>query len=80
MSTRAGFGLSASGGELALVTAKGGADVGITSSFLLPMIGSMTIITTFLSPYIIKLGWRITRSLSEKQAKKDAHADSEDSS
>jgi CPA2 family monovalent cation:H+ antiporter-2 len=80
VSTRAGFGLSASGGELALVTAKGGADVGITSSFLLPMIGSMTIITTFLSPYIIKLGWRITRSLSEKQAKKDAQADSEDSS
>ena len=59
---------------------EGGADVGITSSFLLPMIGSMTIITTFLSPYIIKLGWRITRSLSEKQAKKDAQADSEDSS
>lgn len=80
VSTRAGFGLSASGGELALVTAKGGADIGITSSFLLPMIGSMTIITTFLSPYIIKLGWRVTRSLSEKQAgKKDAKADPEGS-
>jgi monovalent cation:H+ antiporter-2, CPA2 family len=79
VSTRAGFGLSASGGELALVTAKGGADIGITSSFLLPMIGSMTIITTFLSPYVIKLGWRVTRSLSDKQtSKKDAKADSED--
>jgi CPA2 family monovalent cation:H+ antiporter-2 len=61
VSARAGFGLSASGGELALVTAKGGADVGATSAFLLPMIGAMTIITTFLSPYVIRLGWKLTR-------------------
>ncbi len=59
-SIRAGFGLSASGGELALVTAKGGADVGATSSFILPMVGAMTIITTFLSPYIIKYGWKVS--------------------
>jgi len=57
-SMRTGFGLSASGGELALVTAKGGADVGATSAFLLPMIGAMTIITTFISPYAIKFGWK----------------------
>lgn len=66
VSTRAGIGLSASGGELALVTAKGGADVGATSAFLLPMIGAMTIITTFLSPYVIKFGWRLTRGLEVK--------------
>jgi monovalent cation:H+ antiporter-2, CPA2 family len=57
-SARAGFGLSSSGGELALVAAKGGADVGVTSAFLLPMIGAMTIITTFISPYAIKFGWK----------------------
>lgn len=57
---RTGFGLSASGGELALVTAKGGADVGATSAHILPMVGAMTMITTFLSPYVIKLGWRIS--------------------
>jgi CPA2 family monovalent cation:H+ antiporter-2 len=57
-SARAGFGLSSSGGELALVAAKGGADVGVTSAFLLPMIGAMTIITTFISPYAIKYGWK----------------------
>lgn len=57
-SMRAGFGLSASGGELALVAAKGGADVGATSAFLLPMVGAMTIITTFISPYAIKFGWK----------------------
>ncbi len=55
---RAAFGLSASGGELALVTAKGGANVGATSPFILPMVGAMTIITTFLSPYVIRVGWR----------------------
>jgi K+:H+ antiporter len=57
--TQMGFGLSSSGGELALVVAKGGADVGATSSFVLPMIGAMTIITTFISPYAIKFGWKI---------------------
>ena len=59
-SMKAAFGLSSSGGELALVVAKGGVDTGLTSAFLLPMIGAMTIITTFISPYMIKLGWRDT--------------------
>ena len=71
VSARAGFGLSASGGELALVTAKGGADVGATSAFLLPMIGAMTIITTFLSPYVIKLGWRLTNPKETDQPQRD---------
>jgi len=58
-SMKASFGLSSSGGELALVVAKGGVDTGLTSAFLLPMIGTMTIITTFISPYMIKLGWKV---------------------
>ena len=62
-SLRTGFGLSSSGGELALVVAKGGVDVGITSSFLLPMVGSMTIITTFITPYMVKIGWKIADTL-----------------
>jgi CPA2 family monovalent cation:H+ antiporter-2 len=65
-SIRSAFGLSSSGGELALVVAKGGADVGgSTSSFLLPMVGTMTIITTFVTPYMIKFGWKIGNSISE---------------
>jgi len=59
-SLRTGFGLSSSGGELALVVAKGGVDVGATSSFILPMVGAMTIITTFITPYMIKIGWKVT--------------------
>jgi CPA2 family monovalent cation:H+ antiporter-2 len=58
-SIQTAFGSSASGGELALVVAKGGANVGATSAFVLPMVGTMTIITSFLSPYIVKFGWKI---------------------
>ena len=58
VAVRAAFGLSASGGELGLVVAKGGIDVGVASSFLLPMLGVITVFTTFLSPYVIKIGWR----------------------
>ncbi|HZA70600.1 MAG TPA: hypothetical protein VE548_12960 [Nitrososphaeraceae archaeon] len=68
-SLRAGIGLSSSGGKLALVVAKGGADVGITSSFLLPMVGAMIIITTFISPYIIKFGWRFAEGFVNKDKK-----------
>ena len=65
-SLRSAFGLSSSGGELALVVAKGGVDVGgFTSSFLLPMVGTMTIITTFITPYMIKFGWKIANAISE---------------
>ena len=56
---RTAFGLSSSGGELALVVAKGGNDVGVTSSIILPMVGTMTIITTFITPYLIKIGWKV---------------------
>lgn len=69
-SLKLGFGSASSGGELALVVAKGGADVGATSSFILPMVGTMTIITTFIAPYLIKMGWKIANSFSENIYKK----------
>jgi monovalent cation:H+ antiporter-2, CPA2 family len=62
-SLRTGFGLSSLGGELALVVAKGGVDVGVTSSFILPMVGSMTIVTTFITPYMVKIGWKVADAL-----------------
>jgi CPA2 family monovalent cation:H+ antiporter-2 len=75
-SARSAFGLSSSGGELALVAAKGGADVGVTSSFLLPMVGAMTIITTFISPYAIKFGWKLAeRWKPSGQDSSDASSD-----
>jgi monovalent cation:H+ antiporter-2, CPA2 family len=68
-SLRAGIGLSSSGDALALVVAKGGADVGVTSSFLLPMVGAMRIITTFISLYIIKFGWKFAENFVNKSKK-----------
>jgi K+:H+ antiporter len=65
-SMRSAFGLSSSGGELALVVAKGGVDTGVSSSFILPMVGSMTIITTFITPYMIKIGWKVADALSSR--------------
>jgi monovalent cation:H+ antiporter-2, CPA2 family len=74
-SMKAAFGLSSSGGELALVVAKGGVDTGLTSAFLLPMIGAMTIITTFISPYMIKLGWRVPDEVFSKNDEQDKGKD-----
>jgi CPA2 family monovalent cation:H+ antiporter-2 len=70
-SLRTGFGLSSSGGELALVAAKGGSDVAVTSSFLLPMVGTMTVITTFMTPYIIKFGWRVAETFRKESLGKE---------
>jgi CPA2 family monovalent cation:H+ antiporter-2 len=70
-SLRAGIGLSSSGGELVLVVAKGRSNVGVTCSFLLSMVGAMTIITTFISPYIIKFGWSFAERLINKEKKID---------
>jgi K+:H+ antiporter len=72
---RTGFGLSSSGGELALVVAKGGADSGVTSSFLLPMVGTMTVITTFITPYMIKVGWRFADIIISKHLSWSPYSD-----
>lgn len=69
-SLKTGIGMSSSGGEIALVAAKGGSDVGATSSLVLPMVGTMTVITTFLSPYVIKYGWRFTEYLAKRDLKR----------
>lgn len=61
--TRTALGLSSSGGEIALVVAKGGTDIGAANPIILPMVGTMTIITTFISPYVIKYGWKLTERL-----------------
>jgi monovalent cation:H+ antiporter-2, CPA2 family len=77
-SMKAAFGLSSSGGELALVVAKGGVDTGLTSAFLLPMIGAMTIITTFISPYMIKLGWKVPNKIFLKKENEGERGEGEE--
>ena len=61
---RTGLGLAASKGEMSLIIAKGGQDVGAISSSVLPILGVVTILTTFIAPYIIKFGNKIKVSES----------------
>ena len=51
--------MSSARGELSLVVAKGGQDVGAISSFIFPILGVVTVVTTFITPYILRLGSRL---------------------
>jgi len=53
---RTGIGMSAARGELSLVVVKAGQDVGAISNSVFPVLGVVTIITTFITPYFLKLG------------------------
>jgi CPA2 family monovalent cation:H+ antiporter-2 len=55
---RAGLGMSATKGEVSLIVAKGGQDVNAITPFILPLLGVVTIVTTFMGPFIIKVGSR----------------------
>lgn len=55
---RTGLGISATKGEMSLVVAKGGQDVGAISASILPILGVITIVTTFIGPFIIRIGSR----------------------
>jgi len=57
-SFRVGLGMSQIG-EFAFIVMKAGQDAGLTSSFLFPVIGVAAAITTFLTPYLIRLSYRI---------------------
>jgi monovalent cation:H+ antiporter-2, CPA2 family len=58
-SLRTGLGLSSSRGEMSLIIAKGGQDIGAISSSVLPILGVVTVVTTFMAPYVIKFGNKI---------------------
>ena len=66
---RTGLGISAARGELSLVVGKAGQDLGVISSFILPILGVVTIVTTFVTPYILKMGTRLNISASDTEAK-----------
>lgn len=69
---RAGLGMSATKGELSLIVAKGGQDVNAVTHSILPILGVVTIVTTFIGPFIIKVGsrFRLTEP-TEADAKKE---------
>ena len=64
-SLRVAFALSAPRGEFSIVIVKVGVDMGVVSAFLFPLIGLITIITAFMSPFLIKLGDKIIPRFSK---------------
>jgi monovalent cation:H+ antiporter-2, CPA2 family len=62
-SLRTALGMASAKGELSLVVAKGGQDVGAITSAVLPILGVVTIVTTFMTPYILRFGSKLTSSL-----------------
>jgi len=68
-SVRTGLGMASARGELSLVVVKGGQDVGAITNSLLPILGVVTIVTTFITPFAIRLGSRLASSKSEGSSK-----------
>ncbi len=72
-----GVNLSSSrGGEMSLIVAKGGIDIGVAGHFILPIVGTITIISTFLTPYLIKLGWKLADKFKDKPSEPQSKSDS----
>ena len=67
---RTGLGLSSARGEMSLIVGKGGQDVGAVSSYILPILGVVTIVTTFATPYVLKIGTKLNLSSTPGEDKK----------
>ncbi|ABX12342.1 cation:proton antiporter [Nitrosopumilus maritimus] len=63
---RSAFTLGAPRGEFSIVIVKAGVDIGAVSAFLFPLIGIISIITAFLSPFFVKAGDKVVEKLEEE--------------
>ncbi len=64
---RSAFTLAAPRGEFSIVIVKVGVDMGVVSAFLFPLIGIISIITAFLSPFLVKASDKIIPALENKE-------------
>jgi CPA2 family monovalent cation:H+ antiporter-2 len=67
-SIHSAFALAAPRGEFSIVIIKTGIDVGAVSAFLFPLIGVISIITAFISPFLVKASDKIAPNLKEEDA------------
>ena len=76
---RTGLGMASARGEISLIVAKAGQDVGAITSAVFPILGIVTIMTAFMTPYIIRFGnmIRISQS-STSSSSSSADSSSED--
>ena len=64
---RSAFTLAAPRGEFSIVIVKVGVDMGVVSAFLFPLIGIISIVTAFLSPFLVKAGDKVITTLEKKE-------------
>ena len=58
-SVRAAFALGPPRGEFSIVIAKSGVDIGALSAFVFPLVGVVSVVTAFMSPFLFKAGDRL---------------------
>jgi CPA2 family monovalent cation:H+ antiporter-2 len=65
-SLRSAFALAGPRGEFSIVIVKTGVDIGAVSSFLFPLVGIISIISAFISPFLIRAGDKIVAKTGEE--------------
>jgi CPA2 family monovalent cation:H+ antiporter-2 len=63
---RSAFTLSAPRGEFSIVIIKTGVDIGAVSTFLFPLIGVISIVTAFITPFMIKASDKVIPIFEKK--------------
>ncbi len=66
LALRNAFTLAAPRGEFSIVIVKVGVDIGAVSAFLFPLVGIISIITAFISPFLVKTGDKIIPALEKR--------------
>lgn len=64
-SLRSAFSLAAPRGEFSIVIVKAGIDIGAVSTFLFPLIGVISIITSFITPLLFRVGDKVIPKISK---------------
>lgn len=64
-SLRTAFTLAAPRGEFSIVIVKVGADLGVVSAFLFPLIGIISIISAIITPFLIKVGDKVIPKITK---------------
>jgi monovalent cation:H+ antiporter-2, CPA2 family len=72
---RTGLGMASARGEISLIVAKAGQDVGAITSAVFPILGIVTIMTAFMTPYIIRFGNMIRISQSSTSSSSSSAED-----
>ena len=67
---RSAFMLGSPRGEFSIVIVKVGVDIGAVSAFVFPLIGLISIITSFLAPFIVKIGDKVILRTESKDDSK----------